>query len=435
MKACFSFGLLVTIFCLAHFAESEETAVDYLSVSETVQLAKTVRVDTADTETDVARKARANPDARPELYRILSDTTQGKDWRAVLRFFYFVGQDDDVPRIVARMEQKEGILDRYDQVMVTEAFYALAGIRARGSELARKKLDEMMFPDYWKTRKFRLHVDRPKYYSFENEMIMYVLTGRAYALEDDFPQKAQAVIARIGDPAQQGMMKDTVDGVIRVHNAALNGPLRLVKGSRLSVVPNSAMPEHVAKPSPQPTNATGTAKNSSQSNSNDDLLHLIDQALIAYERISKAFVSQEWDKCAPWMADTEKPLMPVETIRNEENIKAFVEVFIQKVKPTTISRITGILKEVKALELGPAEIEIMNTSKFTELDRGSGKYGPIAMKTTTIVRIPYLKSEALGQKYFTSPPPPRSRSITQDKQLIIMMIKIGDDWFWQPFGG
>ncbi|MFH0938066.1 MAG: hypothetical protein V1899_02110 [Planctomycetota bacterium] len=196
---------------------------------------------------------------------------------------------------------------------------------------------------------------------------------------------------------------------------------------------------NVPKKKEIPTKAPSpaTKKNvAEQPLADDDISRLITQALAAYERLSSAFAVREYEKSVPWVSKGRNPCFPEKMVRNEENIRTMVKTFNQECVPENRDAVVGMVKDLKAkgLAFGPAEIEVIGVSKYTELERGSGKYGSITNKSTTTVRIPCSGSAEIGQKYVTSALSPRCQSMTQDKELVILMLKVGDDWFWEPFG-
>jgi hypothetical protein len=164
--------------------------------------------------------------------------------------------------------------------------------------------------------------------------------------------------------------------------------------------------------------------------------NLIDQALDAYDRISNAFVDRAYEKAVPWLAKGAVPYMPADVPRTDESIPKYVGTFKLEIPAANVEAMANMAKDWRTLAagLGPAQVEIFSSSRFLELKRGSGEYGPIQLGSHTIVRVPCPGSEEIGRRHATEARSSGCLSMTREKGLVIVMIRIGDDWFWVPFG-
>ncbi|MFH0938515.1 MAG: hypothetical protein V1899_04435 [Planctomycetota bacterium] len=246
-------------------------------------------------------------------------------------------------------------------------------------------------------------------------------------MESDYAQIVEKTIKAIDDFGEREAIRKAIQGNLESATEIRNGPWRFVK-TILTASPQKELKSQQDVALPKGTDRAHV--------SDDDISRLIAQALAAYKRISDAFAAQEYEKSVPWVLKGKKPCFPEEMTRNEENIKTMAKTFNQESAPANRDVTAGLVKDLKAqgLVLGPAEVEIVSASKYTELERGSGQYGSITNKSTTTVRIPCPGSMLIGQKYVAGALSPRCQSMTQDKELVILMLKIGDDWFWEPFG-
>src|SRR5690606_14437761 len=100
---------------------------------------------------------RPNPAAREDLYRVLSDEEQQEYWQSVVYAFRFLGQAEDVPRIVRWIEDFGGKplpAERTDDLQ--QALTALGVMARRGVAGAGSALDKTMFPSYWRDLKLEI---------------------------------------------------------------------------------------------------------------------------------------------------------------------------------------------------------------------------------------------------------------------------------------
>jgi hypothetical protein len=400
-----------------------------LSVEETMSLALTQSQDlngvTNEAKTILfKRKLQGNPAVRNELYKIIADQNQKDKWGTATRYFYFVGQGEDVEKLTQVFDKREGLPQPGEIPLFLGIFHALSGMTAREVTGAKDKLNQLCRPKFWQDRKIRLELGKD-YFTYDNYLAYLALSSRAGAFEGDYLKIVQEVVSGIPDSKQAKLMEYELRTHLKTQPERMKDPCRILLTNSI--------------PTALTTTKSVEEKNSAKASplkGQDDIICLIDSALRAYERISEAFVANDWEKSTPWLSKGENPLMSIELVRNEENIKKHVETFKQKCTQDTQDKTSGMIKELKnrSLKLGCAEVETTNRIKYIELSRGSGEYGAITSKTTTIVRIPCLGTEDLVTQNLPTPISPICRSVSKDKELVIMMIKIGDNWFWCPFG-
>jgi hypothetical protein len=192
---------------------------ELLSIEETVDLAKRGSCGPV-SAAELRRRARANPAARPALYRILSDETQKTHWPPVVAFFALIGQDDDVDKLIEFVRNRRGVLQGGEYGAVVQVSNALGGMAARGCTKAHETLDKMITPSYWAGMNFRLYSKRPEGYpTFENAMVARVLIGYAYANDPQLPDKARALLKKIRDAEQRKIMGQKVEDAIAYYEA------------------------------------------------------------------------------------------------------------------------------------------------------------------------------------------------------------------------
>jgi hypothetical protein len=409
------------------FSACGQEKIDPLTVEETVRIAKN-SVPASLTLDEYKIRLRGNADARPKLYEILTDPLQKKHWPAVVNYFFYIGNQDDIDKLIGLYDKEEGVLGFPHIQMATQTFFSIGGMSARGVTGSRHKLEEMITAEYWKSKKYRLYPENATELSYEYESIRIVLIRAVLGFGDDYPQVVENVIARIPDERQRELMRAGLKSMLDASESRKNSPLVQALNWKQGRLAKVDTPKIETKDVKKEIPATASSV--------DDISRLVAQAIDAYDRISGAFILQEYEKSVLWFAKGEDPLFPLGGVRNEESIKKFMEEFNQRCTPAVKDATANMAKDIKSgkLTYGPAEVGMTSTTKFIELERGSGKYGPITMKTTTVVRIPIAGSESIGQKYLPAQISPRCRSVSENKGLVIMMIKIGDDWYWNPFG-
>jgi hypothetical protein len=92
-----------------------------------------------------------NPAAREQLWAILADREQEASWKSIVFAYRFLGQSEDVPRIVQWIDgfrNETATQDRVNGIADTGA--ALGVMAQRKVPGAQAALEKMMSPDYWR---------------------------------------------------------------------------------------------------------------------------------------------------------------------------------------------------------------------------------------------------------------------------------------------
>ncbi len=188
---------------------------EYISVEETIELAKKAYFDHAPDE-DIAKSKRANPSARPFLYKILMDTTQKKFWPQVLGAFAYLGQDDDAVKLENFLKQRRGILygDEYRATMMV--FEVLGSMCARGSTTAKALQQKMFSAEYWNNSQFSRYPNETPA-EFRDNMILRAIRGYAYSGDPGFEAIVDTISQRyfllVSGSEQKTVMKKKLEDI------------------------------------------------------------------------------------------------------------------------------------------------------------------------------------------------------------------------------
>lgn len=139
-----------------------------------------------------------------------------------------------------------------------------------------------------------------------------------------------------------------------------------------------------------------------------------DAGLAVYQQATKDLIDGQFTALIPHLADNGRPVLPAP--RTEEKIKKLAEEFARNAEG--IAKTKEIVQAVldKNPELGQATFESVVIKKIPSL----------------IVRIPCKGTEEIAQKYGLRGSP--SGAINDKGELVILLIRQGEDWYWNPFG-
>lgn len=184
-----------------------------MTVDETVAWAKAVSMPGLGYY--VEPTPRPNPAARGQLWVILTDRQQEASWQWVVYSFRFLGQTEDVPRLVKWVEGFRGESFTYERaVEITRAESALGVMARRGVTGAQTALDKMMSPDYWHALSVTMvdsqGTEIPGRASFH--LAMSAVGPGVYTRDPGFKAKVAKIAEDIADPKERKAFADRVKG-------------------------------------------------------------------------------------------------------------------------------------------------------------------------------------------------------------------------------
>lgn len=142
----------------------------------------------------------------------------------------------------------------------------------------------------------------------------------------------------------------------------------------------------------------------------EEAKHLGQEAIGRYKDIAQTFLDQPLNKSAKYLADNGRPLLS--TVKSRQ--RDMESLFQQLTDDGSLEKSRRILREVRSVgaQYGAA-------SAFKQAD-GS-----------LIVVVPLLGSTELRQKHIRPNSP--TLTLTQEGELAVIMIKVGEQWHLQPF--
>lgn len=257
-----------------------------LSIEETVRLA---RSRTFHSDKHIDKRRRSNPDARDRLYEILKDSSQNRDWPAITGFFMWIGDDEDVDKLINRFKTKKRLLTPIESTCVTKTFQALGGMSGRGVGRATETLIKMMDPDYWKDVEFTLgYEDNPTFPSKENLLSAKALIGYSWSLDPKLSEKATVLLDSIKDPEQKRLTKILVDKAIEFNKNLIRGHPKMYDNALIS-------------------NQDHGKDHGKSDVEGDDISKTIDEAIELYKKLRDSFIERDLESVLPRLADDGKP--------------------------------------------------------------------------------------------------------------------------------
>lgn len=212
MKVRSSF-LVASILIAAHASAAE----NLLSLEETIELANMGAICPNSERSEIQKHydkcSRGNPAARPQLYAQMDSS----DPRLPLLFFAFVGQSEDVDKLTKKfIDLDHANLVGMEKECLSSTIHVLGRMAKRGVPEAKKRVEEMLYPAYWKDRPYNSGPTKfPDNFNFVEEMISYAVYAQSASNDPALAETLQAVLQRIEDPAQRKMMSQVVEQAIK----------------------------------------------------------------------------------------------------------------------------------------------------------------------------------------------------------------------------
>lgn len=392
---------------------------DLLSVQETLELIP--KSYHTDPKSYYKRCKRADPAARAQMYRMLTDPQPPYPPPCIAQFFGYVGKQEDVSKLCELIRSHRGVLDLTEKGVVISTLGALAIMSSRKIPGAADTMQRMMQPGYWSDVKFRLV---PKHKAgtlrFENEMAYRALLQYAWSLDPAIEAKARALVARTDDPEQKRLMEARRSGVIAVYRNLCHRVERV--GSWLGDASETTrLSQPAARTTTQPTvRADGVAR-------------LVDEAVEAYETARAAMMSDRYETLAKMLAHEGEPLLPPE----EQTDQALDRLVKQLRGPAMGASKTKALLEALAkckTAYGPAQVEWRSKITVREKARNAGRYEAFDRNERVVVQLPLLGSEAVAERHVPTVRGDCRRTIDPaTRQFIAYMIRENGQWFWNAF--
>ena len=160
--------------------------------------------------------SRANPAAKPELYRILCDRSPGLTtfYENATHILAYIGDDEDVKRMVCVMDILEGVLNGGEQDKIVATVTSLGIMARNGNANAASILNEMNSTEYWLKKGVKWRPEElvtSGHLTAELEGIAIVIEALTIAQADGVDELRRDVVNSIKDPQRRTLMSYRVD--------------------------------------------------------------------------------------------------------------------------------------------------------------------------------------------------------------------------------
>jgi len=396
---------------------------DMLSVEETVALAKRVS-DGGSSPARFALARRANPAARPVLYRILADPEQRRHWPAIVAFFGWLGQAEDVPKLVRFVESRKGSFAAFEGTAVIEVGRTLSVMTARGVPSAKNAVEKMIRPDYWRDLGFDAPAARGKGgLSMANTLAVRYLFGYAYSLDPTFEKKARKLLHGIEDPAQNELMGRQIERAIQFGRGVAEQYADWPQKFGVGVDP-AAIDRYRAGLRGEVREPAAAVASITPNISDEDaryLLQTLREALAQYRTFTDMLIGGDAPRLAGHILDDGQTVPAT-------RIKAQRAEFLR-----ALGQQRDIAEAVNHLDARSSgfKVERRTAYRVGELDLDAQRV-TAEQVGEVMVTFRLLGTAALGKAHFADQK--GGLTVAKDGTLIVVMKKINGKWYWNPFG-
>jgi hypothetical protein len=150
---------------------------------------------------DLFLETRLNPDARPDLYRILNDKTKTMPWDNVFAYFALVGQEEDVPKLLYLVEKCKGTtVDSDTEWMFSHVIDIMSRLELRGIKSAGSVMDKMITPEYWQQLDIKVAYSATDVRSATVECAALAAYDKCHSGDPKAQEKVRAICDKIQSP-------------------------------------------------------------------------------------------------------------------------------------------------------------------------------------------------------------------------------------------
>lgn len=437
--------LLVAICFFASFyvngAENPSVNSNRLSVQETIGAAF-IRPEDGGLPWNLY--SRANPDAKAQLYEILSNPNLKEHHPGVWKILGYIGDTSDVKRIERSLENDySGILTEQEKTIVRAYFDALGLMSGRDIKEAQALVEKLMKVAYWETAKFRWFPNEVKAKpGFEYEMISLVLKGYSLSGREDMAGMALDIVKSINDPGLREYMQGRVDPTRLAYEAKA---VRIAEKKEVSdqdrLLAAGYFDGNLDSPAPvkNPVANTNPKANQSGKSGQDRVpspalktefipeqdvkfIKIISkEAIEGFEQIKIAVLAGNVDAVIGHLLDDGRIIDEKRLQRSGVEYKEDLEIEQE------------VFQSLADLKTSPANFKVeRNTSyQFSSIAEDGSLIDPTGTEVIA-VSFELTGTGEIGKKLF--PKRLNNLTISQDGILIVVMKKINDKWYWNPFG-
>jgi hypothetical protein len=395
---------------------------------------------------------RPNPAAREDLYAVLADSEQQAYWGSAVYAFRFLGQSEDVPRIVRWVEGFQGeSLTLARTEMIRKAVGALGGMARRGVGGARPALEKMMSPDFWHGlsvsfgyRKGVGPTDRAPY-----GFALDATVSDAYTLDPDFKKNVGKIAEGIADPKEREAYTKKIKEVFDDYDAHMADGLYVGQRFEKQQAEVRALRNAAKKPEKPGvfayneafyrwTVAKPTSEYEKRGRATLDAAvreRVVREAREAFEAIAKDLSDNKREAATARMCNGNIPcvLQDVDAsdLATSLTQKAEWSVYLDLQKAVVKSLASCHLDESAAI----VKLSTLDAEKKDKVDIEKAAAEPEKNVDLIFVQIPYSDADEVKAKdgLFLNPAPRFTEGGPGGAVSLCMMWQAGH-WYWVPFG-
>ncbi len=404
-------------------AEPPPKATDTLSVEETVALT-TVRMEEG---VPWQFYKSANPAARAALLEIVKDPNRAEQHAGAWRILGYIGTPEDVQLFRdASLHNYHGVLDGPNGRAVPALLDGLGLMGRRGIGQAEALLKEMGHQEYWQAVDFQWHTDQKLAADAmtrrHDRTLRSVLRGLALAeKEEEVGKLVKAILDEVDDPERRDYLQGLLDPdnllnyaarmreqeAEPVSQALMNAVLAEAMGRPLgTVIPAARVTETPRTPLGKEDSAFVQA--------------IAEEARVAFERITSRILEGEYEVAIPQLLDNGEPL-------ELEKARAIWAEFQRDVGKTS-----ALLQELKKRHTAWSECVVVRSSTW---ECAAIEETPLrgARSDVIVLKATLTNTTDLGKRIGRSGRTGRVVTVAEDGSLIIVLKKLDDQWYWNPF--
>jgi len=360
--------------------------------------------------------SRANPEAKPILYRILANERAAFYHRNVWSMLGYIGDGADVRNLErSLLTDFSGVLTDGEGRVLRAKFDCLGLMCRRGIPEAEVAVDRMLLAEYWREILFKWFDDSVKEKPpFEYFSIASVMRGYALSGNDDVERKIASIrLKASGDPKWTQYIVGMMSPEPMISRA------KRVRSAEKEPIPTgdrSSLAELCRK------NAALFAKSDKLGEPEQVFIKQVTRdARDAFEKLKSDLVRGEIEGLVPNLLDNGRVI-------DEEKAKRVAAELSRD-----LQREQQVFESLAEIETEPGDYKVSRDASYEFPSVGKeGMPIGVTKKEAVTVTFKVTGSAEVGRVFFQ-----RNRgslTVAGDGTLIVVMKKIDGKWYWNPFG-
>ena len=446
--------ILISFLVCTHFVWGEDShshvttgTVERFSVERTIDRARNIPSGEwwgKLSDTFNSAQCPLNPEALPEMYRILEDTNQQGDWNGMVSYIALLGGDEDVDKL-------EGIMKRYmnkelndsEKRLFYNIIFSVSAMERRGIPKASKLIDKMMQPEYWQ----KLNIVIPKGKSGALTFGIIAIGAKSNNADPDYKKKVESILESIQDTTLKQAYSDNFTVDMQNHDAIMEAR-RTGDWTTYYGKPKSTPPPSLKVQRNHPDFAYEELYTSKTLWTVPAPLEkeaekvLCKEALDAFNSALQAMIKGDMNYLVTNTAVEGRPLLLRAEVEPANIQKIFDPQLKMQEKWKSLVPIAQVFKD-KALSPTQHFVQLQAGFGINQATGGSLEAPPFInlrkqpklFYPFLLIRFRYDDLKDVAKKYpevFNNKG--RIPSVSETGEPYVVMIWEGDQWYWNPFG-